>query len=543
MAETANQSGADLRSYLTVLRRRKWSIILVTLLTFAGAMALSFSQTPMYRSSARVLVRSIETGDESSDSVNLETERALVDSTAIATIVSDALSRNTPPSDLLRGLSVTVEGTTEILHVEYEATTPGQAKILAQGFAEGYLEFRREQALAESEQEIARVEDEISGTKESIAEITREVEATDDSAERSRLSAQRDSLVARLGVLQFNLDNLTTALGSIGQGGGQVVEPATLPGAPSTPRHLQNALLGLMLGLVLGIGFAFLRERLDDRLRGRPDFEEQIGAPVLAMIPRVSGRRNKEPQLVSVTDPASPASEAYRTLRTAVQFTAAGEGLRTIAITSPGAGEGKSATTANLAVALATVGKQVVTVSGDLRKPSLHRFFGLSNEVGLSDVLRGDISIEKAIQATAVPGVSVIAGGPVPMNPAELLDSSQMHRLVRTLRAKYDIVLLDGPPVLAMADALILCPYGDGVLLIADAEKTSRQALQHAREQIEQVGGKVIGGVLNRFDPSGASYYSPYYGSTYGRSRYTEERGRMRATSNGSKASRVGRES
>jgi polysaccharide biosynthesis transport protein len=172
-------------------------------------------------------------------------------------------------------------------------------------------------------------------------------------------------------------------------------------------------------------------------------------------------------------------------------------------------------------------------VSADLRRPSLHRFFGLSNDVGLSDVLSGAVPFDRAVQTTAIPGVSVLAGGPVPSSPAELLDSTQMRALVRALRTKWDFVLLDGPPVLAIADALILSPYGDGILMIVDAETTTRAALEHACEQIEQVGGKVVGGVLNKLDPTRGSYYSPYYGSSYYRLKYREDSGPMRAVGNG----------
>ena len=300
-----------------------------------------------------------------------------------------------------------------------------------------------------------------------------------------------------------------------------MVSPAPLPTTPSSPNKVLDGLIGLFVGLTAGIGLALLRERLDDALRGRGDLEDRVGAPVLAVITRVTGwRRRQEAKLVALTEPKSAAAEAYRTLRTSVLFASVQRGLRTIMVVSPGAGDGKTTTAANLALVLADAGKRVILVSADLRKPRINQFFGLTNEVGVTSVLAGEVKPWDALQSPEVENLRVLEAGPVPNMPAELLASEAMGELVADLREVADFLILDTAPILLVADALALCPLVDGVLMVADAESTSRSAVTNAREQLDQVGAPLFGAVLNDFDPSKARAY-PYYCGYYGyRQRY-----------------------
>jgi len=227
---------------------------------------------------------------------------------------------------------------------------------------------------------------------------------------------------------------------------------------------------------------------------------------------------------VTREQPKSAVAEAYRTLRTSISFLAAQRGLKVLMITSPAAGEGKTTTAANLALVLADAGKRVVLVSADLRKPRIHRFFGIQNEIGLSSVLAEEIQPWEAILDPGVENLRVLLSGPVPSRPAELLQSDQMGEVLAGLREVADYVIIDTAPMLVVADALALGPLVDGVLFVADSDHTSRSAVAHSREQLEQVGAVVIGSVLNNFDPAKArayrhyGYYGPYRG--YGRYGY-----------------------
>src|SRR5439155_23869238 len=218
----------------------------------------------------------------------------------------------------------------------------------------------------------------IDGVKKDLATLGHQIDATTDPTELDNLQAQRDSLVARLGVLQQQLSTLVSNA-TVAQGtAAQIVQRAEVPTSPSSPNKARNGVLALFAGVMLGIGFAFLRERLDDRVKGRQDIERRLSAPVLAVVPKVGAwRKDQDAYLALESEPKSPVSEAYRTLGTNLQYLSARQGMKVFLLTSPLAGDGKTTTCANLAVALAQAGRRVIVVSADLRKPRIHRFFGL----------------------------------------------------------------------------------------------------------------------------------------------------------------------
>jgi capsular exopolysaccharide synthesis family protein len=216
-----------------------------------------------------------------------------------------------------------------------------------------------------------------------------------------------------------------------------------------------------------------------------------------------------------VLDPKTSAAEAYRTARTNLQHLDGNEGSRIFLVTSPMLGDGKTTVSANLAVALAKTGKLVMAISCDLHRPRLHRFFELDNAVGLTSVLTGQASTADAIRRVGSDTLGVLPSGPPVASPTELLGSDQMERLLVELRKIADFVILDTPPLGAVGDALMLAPKTDGVLLVADATSTARGAVTFARTQIEQVGGKIVGGIYHKFDPARARTYHPYYQHYY----------------------------
>jgi len=219
----------------------------------------------------------------------------------------------------------------------------------------------------------------------------------------------------------------------------------------------------VILGLALAIGLAFARERLDERVGGRKELEQDLRAPVIALVPKAPGQRGgNETRLITISAPTGGAAEAYRTARTTLLYLAKEGGIQVILVTGPGQGEGKTTTTANLGVTLAQSGKHVIVVSCDLRRPRLHRYFDQPNGNGLSDVLTGKVDIPTAIRKTSVPGLLMISSGHLPSNPAELLASEVMDDFLDELRKVADFVLLDTPPSLVVSDALGLAPKADG---------------------------------------------------------------------------------
>ncbi|MDR3543901.1 MAG: CpsD/CapB family tyrosine-protein kinase [Desulfosporosinus sp.] len=215
--------------------------------------------------------------------------------------------------------------------------------------------------------------------------------------------------------------------------------------------------------------------------------------------------------LITLEKSKSPISEAYRTLRTNVQFTGVDSETRIIMITSAGPREGKSTTVANLAVSMAQTGKSVLVIDADLRNPTQHKIFGLNNAEGLSVALVLDQDYLDFVKETAVPGVMVLTGGPIPPNPAELVGSKRMKRLIEAVSQKYDIVLFDTPPVIAVTDGAILAQEVDGVILVLASNEVNKDYALRAKEQLDKVGAKILGAVLNKADLKTSEYYYYYY--------------------------------
>jgi len=216
--------------------------------------------------------------------------------------------------------------------------------------------------------------------------------------------------------------------------------------------------------------------------------------------------------LISYENPKSPIAEAYRTLRTNIHFAGVQKEIHTLMVTSSGPGEGKSTTIANLGIVTAQAGKRVLLIDADLRKPTVHRTFGLSNRAGLTNILIGEAKPADLVHEVMQPGLEIMTSGPIPPNPAELLSSQRMHDLLEQLKDVYDMVLVDAPPILAVTDSQLLSTYADGVLLVLGSGKVLRDHAKKAKALLDHVGANVIGTVLNNKKVDSESYYYYYYG-------------------------------
>jgi capsular exopolysaccharide synthesis family protein len=288
-----------------------------------------------------------------------------------------------------------------------------------------------------------------------------------------------------------------------------VIEPAALPTKPIGPNKPATILLAAAIGLILAAGAAYLLEYLDDTLKNPDDVQKELGLTTLGAVPVIE---NPGDEMVMLSGSQSAATEAYRVLRTNLQFAAVDRPLRTLLVGSPAPTEGKSLTVANLGAALAQSGKRVVAVDSDLHRPRLHRLFKLRNNAGLTTALLEERpALDGLLQETAVPGLRVLTSGPLPPNPAELLGSARMKELLGELAAQADVVLLDSPPATALADAAILSTQADGVLLVLDSGRTRREIAKRSLEALKRVNARVIGALLNRMPTRGAGYYYYYY--------------------------------
>ena len=392
----------DLQETLSILWFRKWSILIVTLLTVGAALMASSRQTPIYESEASVLVTPIETGNETVpvEEPNLATEAELVTSATVARIVADNLGVEGPPTALLDNLEVDQPADTEILQIRYRDPDSIKARRLAAGFTEGYLDFREDAALRQILERAQALEAEIVALERRLQDIDRQLlRIPAEDPRRSSLDTEATQL--RGLILQAQLERLGLPQQVTG---GRVIQPATSPTSPISPNHIVNGLLGLIAGLALGVGQALMRDRLSGRLRSSEEVEDYLEAPVLAVIPRIpEWRRRKQAYLVSFSRRESPVSEAYRILWTNLMSAAAATGTKSVVVTSAHSGEGKSATVANLGLVLARAGKRVSLVSADLRRPRLHEFFRSNQEPGLSDVLGGRATLSGALRDVELP--------------------------------------------------------------------------------------------------------------------------------------------
>jgi len=321
---------------------------------------------------------------------------------------------------------------------------------------------------------------------------------------------------------------------AVAMGQVEIVDVAT-PGSPVPTGGARILLLGALAGLLGGVGAAFGIERLNTSIRRRDDIEGVLGIANLAVIPQFAAatqldRRGirklplartravplpKVTELVTVGNLASSASEAYRTLRTNIIFSQVTQTIRRLVVTSPGAGEGKTTTAANLAVAFAQQGMRVLFIDCDLRRSRAHKVFGIPRSPGVAELVVGLATIDEVSHPTAVPTLFVIPGGTSPPHPAELLGGTQMKAVLDRLAERYDLIILDTPPVLASADASVISAAADGVVLVVRAGATERAAALEAVQQLVGVGGRVVGCVLNDADAAMVRYGTPHYYGTY----------------------------
>jgi succinoglycan biosynthesis transport protein ExoP len=311
----------------------------------------------------------------------------------------------------------------------------------------------------------------------------------------------------------------------------RVLERAIVPGAPVRPKPIQNLMLGLLIGLGGGIALAFAIEALDNTIKTQQDVEQFLGVPVLGLVPVIGaapggeavepGDNLRERDLGVFLDPKSIAAECCRSIRTNILFMSPDRPLRLMVVTSPSPQEGKTTTAINLGVTMAEAGSRVLIVDTDMRRPRLHRSFGVPNQTGISTVIVGKATLEQAIKRTDVPNLDVLTCGPVPPNPSELLHTDRFGAVLADCARLYDRIILDSPPTSAVTDPAVLGNLADGVVLVVKAGETTRDSAIHARRQLLSAKARLFGVVVNAIDFSNPAYGYDYYYRNYYRYGYT----------------------
>ena len=303
----------------------------------------------------------------------------------------------------------------------------------------------------------------------------------------------------------------------------RVLDPAQANSRPVRPNVPRNIFFGALVGLFLGFGAAVLLDMLDSSISSQVEIEERLGLTYLGFVPTIPDAKGdpRSRDLYIFREPKSSIAECTRAIRTNLLFMSPSRPARRLLVTSSGPQEGKSTTVINLAVAMAQTGNRVLVVDTDMCRPRLHRAFGLPNDSGVSSIIVGDSEVARSIRATEVPGVSLLPCGPVPPNPAELLHTQAFRDLLATLDTKFDRVILDSPPLAAVADAVVLATLVDGVVFVLQAGTTQREVARRTVRALRDVSANIYGAVLNNLSDEQSRYGDYGYGYTY---RYYGER-------------------
>lgn len=298
-----------------------------------------------------------------------------------------------------------------------------------------------------------------------------------------------------------------------------VIDSADAPSKPSSPILVNNVLLGLVAGIVLAALVVLIRFQFDDAVRVPEDIEEKLGMPLLGVIPKAEA--DTTPAL-AMADPKSAVSEGYNSLRSALLYSSAAGLPKTLLVTSSQPAEGKSTSSLAIAQGLARLGRKVALLDVDMRRPALHSTLGIANERGMSSLLTAQDNLDDVLQPTDNPDLQVITSGPIPPSPTELLSSGRLIQVLNELRSRFDVVVIDSPPVLGLADAPLMSAVVDGVVLVVQSDRSRRGSLRASLRRLRTMQPNVLGAVLTMFDPSKVgNRYSEYYGYSY--YRYTPE--------------------
>jgi succinoglycan biosynthesis transport protein ExoP len=515
----------EIRQYLAVIWKWLWLIVLSTAIAAIPTFMASRSAPPIYQTTTTIMVgQSIESPDP--DSLDILTAQSLAETYVqlvrrqpILEGAINALGLDMNWRALAGWVNVSLIEGTQLLEITVRDTDPQRVKAIADEIANQLIvqsptapeRAQREQRRAFVEQQIADLEAKIQAAQEQIAELEQNLTTSFSARQIQDTQAQIQALEAQINAWRGNYASLLAFTERGPTNYLTIVEPAAVPTAPISSRTHSNVLLAATVGLILAVGAAFFLEYLDDTIKSPEDISQTLGLTTLGAITRIGGDTYPD-KLITMKHPRSIIAEAYRILRTNIQFSAIDKPLKSIVVSSPNPIEGKSVTIANLAVVMAQAGARVVIVDSDLRRPVIHKIFNLPNTEGLTSVLLQDRPLADGyLQSTEVENLQVLTTGPLPPNPSELLSSQKMTDLIENLKEEADVILLDSPPSLPVTDAAVLSSKTDGTLLVTDAGTTRRGAARRAKEDLMRVGANILGVVLNKFSVRGASSYYYYY--------------------------------
>jgi capsular exopolysaccharide synthesis family protein len=511
----------ELRRQIALIR--KWFPLLVVsvLLSATAAFLISGLLPRVYEAKATMIVgqslsavspdynQILVSQRLSTTYANVATKRPILD------LLIQQLGLNETADELAKRVRADASLESTLLTISVQDTDPERASAIANALAAQLIaaspaiQGRQAEFQASIDTDLKATQAQIDSTQlrvEALGDLPNRTPAQD--AELATLEGRVASLRATYAtLLSFSSGNASNLL--------SVIEPAIAPPLPVSPRPLLNTLIAGIFGLLIAAGVAFIAGHLDDAIGDPEAVQEVAGLSTLGTIARMKGDRARGEiyRLATILYPRSAIAEAYRTLRTNVEFASVDAPIRTLLVTSSIPGEGKTVTAANLAVAFAQAGRRVLLVDADLRKPGAHHVFGLPNAIGLTALLRSDdVSLDAIAHSTEQANLRVLTTGPLPPNPAELIGSQRMRTVLERLKANADLIIFDSPPLQAVTDSAILSSFLDATLFVIDASHSRRNAVRMARQALARADANVVGVVLNRIQKGKHSEYASYYG-------------------------------
>ncbi len=523
----------ELKQFIRLLWR--WSWLIVVLIAIAGAAAYIVSKrtVPVYEASTTLLINQMPANGAAVDLNALRTSEELA-GTYVALLrkrpVMEAVIANfaldTDPDQLAKRVKVSLIRDTQLIVVTVEDTDPQRAADIADEVVRVFSQQNRELQASRYAASKQNLQQELLRVQADIENIQTKLDAL-ASVPTLEKKVQKDQLEL---LMEQSRSSYTTLLKSYEQvrvsaaqtiDNLNVVEPALPDTAPTRPKTMLNILLAILVAVMIGVGLVYLFGYLDDSVKSNEELERLMGVPTLAAIARIGGGDFPD-KLIVATNRQSPIAEAYRMLRTNIDFATIDNPLRTVVITSSRPGEGKSVTVANLGAALAQTGKRVILVDADLRRPTLHKYFSQTNMRGVTTaLLRHEGTIKDHLVPSGVDNLLLMPSGPLPPNPAELVGSQRMAALIEELTTHADIILFDTPPLLAVVDSALLAHVCDATLLVALAGVTRADALRSSKDHLFQSGARLLGTVFNQVSAATGGYYQTYY------SHHTSNKGRV----------------
>jgi capsular exopolysaccharide synthesis family protein len=517
----------EVSNYIRALRKWTWLLVLCSLVTATAGYMISSRTAPVYEARASILIRPAQALASpevagtllTADQISRTYAALLVQRPILTTVIND-LHLRTTPEELLRQLTVTQEPNTTILTVADQNTNRRRARDIVNALVNDFVAQTNRAQQQQSDEYVSRIQTQVVDLEVAIERKQVRMDDLNTTAERRRLTpdeqAELSALQSQLNADQAHYSDLVRNLSDIQAQHARlsdsvsVVSPAYLPDRPVSLRPWVVALLAAFAGLTLAIGVALVLDRLDQSIESDDEMTRRTGLITLGQIGLTAAKKGRVGELVALGDRFNMV-EGFKSLRTNLLFSSLDHQVNSIVVTSPSAGEGKSRTSANLAVVLAQAGHRTVLVDADFRRPSQHRIFRRIRNVGLSNLILQDEPEEACIQAVSgVPNLFVVTSGTQPPNPSELLGSSHMRALHARLRHDFAYVVWDTPPVNAVTDATVLAASADAAILIIEHRKTTFPSLIHAKRGLDRVGAHVLGVVVNKVRSSREAYYYYY---------------------------------